>query len=42
MKLTAKDLFELKVVDEIDVYMIRASFVDIKNINVVAERPRKS
>ena len=32
----------LKVVDEIDVYMIRANFVDIKNINVVAERPRKS
>jgi hypothetical protein len=32
----------LKVVDEIDVYMLRANFVDIKNINVVAERPRKS
>ena len=32
----------LKVIDEIDVYMLRANFVDIKNINVVAERPRKS
>ncbi len=32
----------LKVVDQIDVYMLRANFVDIKNINVVAERPRKS
>jgi hypothetical protein len=32
----------LKVVDEIDVYMLRANFVDVKNINVVAERPRKS
>jgi hypothetical protein len=32
----------LKVIDQIDVYMLRANFVDIKNINVVAERPRKS